>query len=107
MDGYGHQELLEQLKHIQYLSNRQSKLNGELDDIVKEMETLPQIPSDMDNWIDSISKSDKDFKLSDFKKLFEINKRYNEIIEEKEDNVRSIKILAIDNLINKISDILK
>jgi hypothetical protein len=107
MDGYSDAELSDMLKYIKYLSNRQSKLNNELASIVKEMEGLPRIPLDIDNWIDSVRESENDFKLADFKKLFKINKRYNQIIEEKEENTRSIRIMAIDNLLGKIAEILK
>ena len=108
MDGYStSEELLKQYNHIQYLSKKQMNINNELDKIVGEMQDMPEIPHNIDNWIDSISKTGQDFKLSDFRKLFEINKRYNKLVEERETNTRTIKIMAIDNLIGKIEELLK
>src|ERR1039458_5543350 len=89
------------------LDLEQSKIEERLDEIVAEMNKIPHVPMNLDNWISSLSKSEKDFKLSDLEKLFKISREYDNLIDKKIENNRSIKILAIDSLVEKIREVLK
>lgn len=106
MDGYSNQEL-ETYNEIEALYNHQLRLNDEISNITNELNTLPEIPYDLDKWIDSIPEADKKtFKLVDFKRLFAINKQYEKLIEERDRNASKMKSMVVDNLLDRIKEIL-
>jgi hypothetical protein len=112
MDGYSVSELDIEKKYnsMQSLLNKQIHLNKDISDILSEIEQLPKIPNDLNFWIESIAKQDDGydrFKLTDFSKMFKINKKYKELIEEREHINRNIKIAVIDNLLDVIRNIVK
>ena len=105
MDGYTN--LITKFIEMKELVDNQVQINNEIKEISDEIITLPQIPDDLERWTESLSDIDsKNFKLSDFKKMFKFNKRYTELMERKENNTLKIRVLAIDNLLNKIKNIL-
>jgi len=108
MDGYNKQEeIVQKFFEMQELFDRQIQINKEISEINKEINNLPELPNNMDQWTDSIPDFDTpSFKLSDFRKLFKINKKYNSLLENRDNNSQKIKILVIDNLIDRIKDIL-
>lgn len=87
----------------------QLKLNSEISSITNEMNKLPEMPDDMEAWIDCLSDIDNEnnFKLSDFNKIFKFNKQYNDLLDRRADNSQKIKVLVIDNLIERIKVILE
>lgn len=106
MDGYK-DNIIEKLLFMQELFTKQVELNHEISLINKEMNSLPEIPDNMEQWIDSVSNIDAPgFRLEDFKKMFKISKKYNSLIESRDHNSTKIKILVIDNLLDRIKDIL-
>jgi hypothetical protein len=98
MDGY------DRFIQIQSLVDNQVRINNAIFNILKEMDTLPKLPSNIDTWISSIS---DEFKLSDFSKMFKINKEMMSLIEEKEINAQKLKVAIIDNLIEKINKVIE
>jgi hypothetical protein len=112
MDGYSITELDIEKKYysMQKLLDRQVLLNKDISNILLEIEQLPKIPYDLNFWIESIAKPDDGydrFKLTDFSKMFKINKQYKALIEEREHINRNIKIAVIDNLLDVIKNIVK
>lgn len=105
MDGY---DIIKKVIDMETLFNTQIKINEEISVITEEISNLPEIPVSIDKWIDSLSNIDEfNFKLEDFNKLFFINKKYNKLIEQRESNSLKIKILVIDNLLDRIKGILE
>lgn len=108
-DGYSVNEMTfenevikEKFIHIQGLRQKQISIDDEICALSKEIETLPSFPHNMDSWITSFS---TDFKMGDFKKIFDINKRYRHLLSEREVNQHKIKEFALDNLIEQIKEI--
>lgn len=109
MDGYSKTaDLVLRYGNMKDLFEFQLKLNSDLSKVTNEMNSLPNLPDNMEDWIDSLSdlESDNNFKLSDFKKVFKCNKQYNDLLELRSENSQKIKILVIDNLIDRIKLIL-
>jgi len=108
MDGYTKQEeLLQKLTDMQELFNSQIEINKELTNVSVEIDSLPEMPDSLDSWVDSIPDiNSENFKLSDYKKMFKMNKKYGDLIEKREHNSQKIKILVIDNIIDKIKALL-
>jgi len=82
------------------------KIDLEIAQAVKEMNSIPQIPDDINDWVSTLRKNDE-FNLADFKRIFKITKEYDKLIDKQENNARHIKILVIDNLVSKIKELLK
>ena len=103
MDGY--KAYISKLLEMQALYEEQMKINDEINSTSKEMSDLPEIPMDLDAWIDSIPDLEKDslFKISDFSKMFKVSRKYNKLMEDKEINTQKIKVAVIDNLIERIN----
>jgi hypothetical protein len=109
MDGYfKHLEATQKFMNMQKLFDKQVEINTELLDISEEIESLPEIPDNINDWTSSIQdcNPDKKFTLSDFKRMFKINKKYNVLLEERDKNAQKIKVLVIDNLLDRIKDLL-
>jgi len=108
MDGYTKQEdLINKYNDMQELFNSQVEINKEITTVSVEIGSLPEMPDSLDNWVDSISDINSgNFKLSDYKKMFKMSKKYNELLEKREHNSQKIKILVIDNIIDKIKALL-
>lgn len=108
MDGYTKRdELVQKYNDMQELFNSQVEINEEISNVSIEIGSLPEMPESLDSWLDSIPKiNSPNFKLSDFKKMFKMNKKYNDLIERRDHNSQKIRILAIDNIIDKIKDLL-
>lgn len=88
------------------LSNEQLKLNGRMKEIAEEISKLPKPPASIGNWIESWNSLDrKDFGLDTIIKQNRIKKEYNKILEQSDSNMRQMKILAIDDLLDKINSI--
>jgi hypothetical protein len=104
-DGY---DIEVRLNNMEALLDDQDAINKELIDISNEIEVMPEIPYNIDRWLDSIPDmyKDKDFTLTDFKKMFKIQKKYNELLEKRSNNTAKIKVIVIDNLIDRIKDLL-
>lgn len=107
MDGYLDQELINRILNMQKLFDNQTDLNQKISDVAAEMIALPEIPENIEIWIDSISEVDDGFKLADFKRMLKINKKYNELLEHRSENSSKIKVLIIDNLLDRINSIIK
>jgi ERCC4-related helicase len=109
MDGYtfdNNDEIVEKYLQMQELFDHQVKLSQELVEVSEELKTIPEMPKDLEKWIDSIPNEKSKFKLTDYDKLFKISKRYNKLVEKREENSQKIKIFVIDNLIDRINEIL-
>jgi hypothetical protein len=108
MDGYSKGEaIIQKFLELQELHDAQTKINSEIIDLSNEITTLPPIPENLEVWTDSLADiNTNNFKLSDFKKMFKCNKEYNKLIEEKENNTLKLRIMAIDNLIDRIREVL-
>lgn len=106
-DGYT-SEVIARFDELDKLCDKQEKIDKEMIDITDEMDNLPPIPQSIDYWIDSVSdpSSDENFSMADFSRMFKMNKRYNDLIEEKEKTSRKMKIVVIDNLLDKIKGLI-
>lgn len=94
---------------MEALLDDQDAINKELIDISNEIEIMPEIPYNIDHWLDSVPDMYKDgeFRLADFKKMFKIQKKYNDLLEKRSNNITKIKVIVIDNLIDRIKDLLE
>lgn len=101
MDGY----IFKELKSLLEKHNSYTK---EIDDLNDQMKSMPEFPKSIDAWIDSVPDlNSKGFKLSDFKKSFIIHKKYTELTENRDANLKKLKIAVIDDLISQINNVLK
>lgn len=108
MDGYeDSEEMMQKYLEMQNLFDAQVKINDEISTVSEEIITLPEVPQNIEKWTESLPDlNPNSFKLSHFKKMFKINKKYNSLIDLRNNNSQKIKILVIDNLIDRIKDIL-
>jgi|ERR1700722_2954423 len=109
MDGYSITEACIAKKYfdMQNLLDEQLLVNKQMMDLHNEMETMPKIPFNLENWIDSVSDQtdDKSFKISDYSNMFVFKKRYDKLVERKDQINRLLKIAVIDNLIDRIKSV--
>lgn len=104
-DGYDNQ--LSRTEKFQVCSANQAKVNARLREIAKEISELPKIPPSIDDWIDSWTDPKKEgFSINAFNKHLKIKKEYSELIENADSNLREMRILAIDDLLEKINNTL-
>lgn len=104
MDGYADTQSYEnynKLLYIQELYETQKKIDTEIATLSSEIELLPKMPTNMDGWIGSFRSN---FKIPDLTKMLKINKRYRTLMEERKSNGSKIKIFAIENVLEQISD---
>lgn len=112
MDGYSKttdmknsdQDNMHKYMYMQQLHKNQQKIDIDIENISKELQKLPDMPYSMDGWISSFQSN---FKLSDFTKIFNLNKRYKNLLEDRKSNGSKIKIFAIENLIDQINEVVK
>lgn len=109
MDGYTKQEeLIQKYNDMQELFNSQVEINEEITNVSIEIGSLPEMPDSLDSWVDSIPDiNSENFKLADYKNLFKMSKKYNDLLERRDHNSQKIKILVIDNVIDKIKALLE
>lgn len=102
-DGYCN----ERTESFKQRSDDQLKLNARLREIAHEMAELPQVPSSMESWVGSWSNLDKKtFGMDTFSKHLKIKKEYVKLVDTADSNLREMKILAIDDLLEKINNTL-
>lgn len=106
MDGYQNDDLVK-LNSIQKLYKEQLTINKKIEEICNEMDTIPELPKDLERWMGSLPDKDNPFKLEHYKKMSKISKKYINLIEEKDINSHKIKLMAIDNVIDKIKKIIE
>jgi len=88
-------------------SENQNKLNLRLKEIANEIAILPKLPQSMEDWIDSwTDPSKKGFSMSAFNKHLKIKKEYSKLIDSSNSNLREMKILVIEELLEKINNTL-
>lgn len=106
MDGYLSAISIERYEALRNLCEDQIKINKNISDASNRINSI-NIPENMNRWIDSLNDpSTNNFKLSDLKQMFDINREYEKLIEMREKNASKIKSLVIDNLIDKIKNLL-
>ncbi len=104
LDGYNKLSDLK-LEKFKIYSHEQAKVNGRLKEIAKEINELPHKPSSMDRWIESYTDlSKKEFSMLSYNKYLKISKEYGELVDKSENNFREMKIIFIEDLIDKIND---
>ncbi len=100
-DGYSR---LEKFKHY---SMTQTQLNLRLKEIAGEMATLPKVPSHIDVWMGSFADLErKGFGLDTITKQMQIKREYSKLVDVSDTNLREMKILAIEDLLEKINSTL-
>jgi hypothetical protein len=87
--------------YLQELYENQKRIDAEIAVLSSEIDGLPKLPESMDRWIGSFRSN---FKISDLTKIFKINKKYRNLMEERRSNGRKIKIFAIENVLEQIKD---
>lgn len=109
MDGYSeiYEETIEKYLQMQDLFDSQVRLNKELVEVSEELKSIPEMPQNLDEWIDSIPNEKSKFKLADYDKLFKVSRKYTKITEKREENAQKIKVLVIDNLLDRIKELLR
>lgn len=85
----------------------QIKINDEIYETFNQIRNMPRPPPDINKWISSVDFSPKSFKLSDLVKMRNINKKMHSLMVKQEETSQKLKVLAIEDLINKINDVLK
>jgi hypothetical protein len=107
MAGDGYDKLLSRTERFQIFSENQTKVNSRLKEIAKEISELPKIPNSIDDWIESWTDSKKkSFGIDSFNKHLKIKKEYTSLVENADNNLREMKILAIEDLLDKINNTL-
>lgn len=108
-DGYNSTKHFVRLEKIKFHSANQLQFNNQLKEINKELLNMQQIPMVSDHWIESLPSLDRknNFSIKDYNKFLKLKKEYNQILEKSEDNLRELRILAIDDILDKIKNILK
>lgn len=108
MDGYNFLDTSRSNCFKQFLDN-QRQVNGRLKEIASEMVNLPRPPKYMEDWIEgwTTPEGQKSFDMSVLKKLVNYKKEYNKLIEVSDTNIREMKVLIIDDLIDKINSTLE
>lgn len=104
-DGYN-EELVQRYLNMQSLCDKQSFLTKELLSIAEELKAIPPMPKNLEKWMGSLPANDSKFKLSDFDRLFKVGRKYDKLIEERDNNTQKIKLIVIDNLIDRIKEVL-
>jgi hypothetical protein len=111
-DGYKiflNNEMIDKLHYTQKLYDEQIKLLDNIDNVVNEMEKIPPLSAGgLEKWIDSLEDIDNKnpFRLKDYSNLFKLNKEYNKLKEKRDVNITKIKIAVIDNLLERIKNLL-
>jgi hypothetical protein len=105
-DGYDDEQIVQRYLEMVELYDRQTTLNKELLQTANDLNKLPSMPKDLDKWIDSIPNEKSNFKLADYGKIFKVGRKYDKLVEEREHNMQKIKVLMIDNLIEKIREVI-
>lgn len=94
-------------KSFEYYSSNQIKINNRIRELGKEMKELPTLSVSLDEWINSLPDlKSKKFGMDTFTKNCEIKKEYYYLLDKADTNLREMKILSIDVLLNKINNIL-
>lgn len=96
------QDLLAKYTDIQNLYSEQQNIDQEIQTLSGEIEELPPMPRDLDYWIGSFNHP---FTLQDYNHMFKIKKRYEQLMEKREDNRNKIKTFVIDGLLAQIKEI--
>lgn len=109
MDGYintdpVNQEDYQKYLYIQELYLNQVRIDKEIESISSEIKLIPKIPQNIESWASSFSSK---FKISDLNKVSKLNKKYNDLIEERKINGSKIKLFAIDNILVQIEQVNK
>lgn len=105
-DGYSKLEgsRLEQFKRF---STQQSQVNARLKEIAQDMNGMPKMPHSIDQWIESFGGlTKKSFGIDTFVKQSKMSKEYHDLIDKSEANFREMKIIFIEDLIDKINHML-
>ncbi len=106
MDGYIKPEP-SRLDRYKLYSSNQCKVNERLKEIAEEITTLPKVPHSMEEWIGSWSElTNRGFGIDTFSKHLKIKKEYAELSDDADTNLREMKILAIEDLLDKINNTL-
>lgn len=109
MDGYQESPNLNHSDNFKYYLNNQDKLNTRLQELVKEANELPSFPGSIDDWVVSWAdlNHNKNFGINTVSKHLSIQREYDRIVEQSNENIRKMKILSIDDLLDKINKILE
>ena len=101
IDGYS------KLDQFKLYSSNQIKVNLRLKEIAEEIAVLPKIPRSMEEWIASWTNPlSRGFVIDTFSKHLRIKKEYAQLTDIADTNLREMKILAIEDLLAKISNTL-
>ncbi len=104
MDGYIKPEP-SRLDRFKLYSSNQFKVNTRLKEIAGEIASLPKIPRSMEEWVGSWSDlNTRGFGIDTFSKHLKIKKEYAELADDADTNLREMKILAIEDLLEKINN---
>lgn len=105
-DGYDDESMLQRVLEMNELCDKQVELTKELVSTSHELNTLPPMPKDLDKWIGSIPDGKSEFKLAHFGRLFKIGRKYDKLVEESKENMQKIKLVMIDELLDKIKSVI-
>ncbi len=111
LDGYNnsnHNVGFSRLEKLKICSANQVKFNNRIKEINKELAAFPKAHYIFEHWIDSLPNLDNknSFNIKEYSKLFQIQKEYKQLMEDADSNLREMKILAIDDVLDKIKLIL-
>lgn len=95
-------ETLQKFGELQNLYKEQSQIDAELKELNQTIDEMPKLPHSIEFWLGSF---DTGFKLSDFKKMFAINKQYQNLIDKRDKNGQKIKLFMIENVLQQIKEV--
>jgi hypothetical protein len=106
VDGYDNYAL-SNLERLEHYAGNQLAVNGRLREIAEEISSLPKAPASMDEWIGTWTDLDgKGFGIHTYNKRAKIKREYNRLVDSSNSNLREMKIIAIEDLLEKINDTL-
>jgi|ERR1700733_9407909 len=93
-------------ENLQELIKKQINISKELIEASEELNAIPEMPKNLDKWIDSIPNEKSKFKLADYSRMFKVGRKYNQLVEKQEINGSKLKVVMIEELIEKIKEVL-
>ena len=102
-DGYK----ISRMDRFKACSEHQSKIHSRIKEISQEINKLPKIPPSLDKWIEGWSDIDiRGFGMDTYEKHMNFRKEYSQLTENLDNNLREMKILTIEELLEKINKVM-
>lgn len=107
-DGYSFTDTIRSEK-FKTCSANQIKLNQRLKEIAAEMANLPKPPRRIEDWVDGWADLSikRNFSMESYDKHIKFRKEYHKLVDTADSNLREMKLLVIEDLLEKINSTLE